>query len=438
MNFTENNYLPPGGESVLSVSQLVRGIRFAVQDAFPEKVWVEGEVSNLTFHSSGNVYFSLKDEDAVINCVVFKRMQGYLKDILSDGVMALVSGRVDIYPKGGMYQIIIETVKPLGRGALAVAFEKLKAKLAKKGYFDTERKGPLLYLIDVIGIVTSPTGAAIRDLLRIIWQRNPSSCVILAPAQVQGEGSAGSIARGIKTLNMDGRSQVIIVGRGGGSLEDLWAFNEEIVADAIYNSKIPVVSAVGHEIDYTISDFVADVRAPTPSAAAEMVTKRRSDMIEKLGNLERQLNFKIDNIVLSNASILSNIQHNKAMRQPEFILKDYMMRLDFSASGIEKDMFSYFNERIEKVSSIRSKLLEAVQREYVKSESRLNMADSRLSGFDPTKVLKRGYAYVEDEEGINISSIKSVSLGNIIRTRLYDGSFKSKVQGVNDEREEGV
>ena len=438
MNLIESNYLPQNGEQVFSVSQLVRGIRFAVQDAFPEKVWVEGEVSNITFHSSGNVYFSLKDEEAVINCVVFKRMSGFLRDVLSDGVMVLLSGRVDIYPKGGIYQIIVETVKPLGRGALAVAFEKLKAKLAKKGYFEPGRKRPLPYFINVIGVVTSPTGAAIRDILRIIWQRNPSSYVILAPAQVQGEGSGRSIVRGIDVLNEDGRSQVIIVGRGGGSLEDLWAFNEEIVATAIYNSRVPVVSAVGHEIDYTISDFVADVRAPTPSAAAEIVTKKRSDIIEKIGNLERQLNFKIDNILISNASILSNVQHNKAMRQPEFILKDYMMRLDFACLGLVKDILSYFKSRKERLSSIGSRLEESIHRGYIRYENRLNVVESRLYGFDPMMILKRGYAYVEDEKSRNVRSIKDISYGSVIRTRLYDGSFKSKVEGVNDEGEETV
>ncbi|MGQ9705771.1 MAG: exodeoxyribonuclease VII large subunit [bacterium] len=435
MNFRENNFLYPDSEKVYSVSQLVRGIRFAVQDSFPSVVWVEGEVSNLTFHSSGNVYFSLKDEEAVINCVVFKRMSGFLKDVLSDGVMALVCGRVDIYPKGGMYQIIVEKVKPLGRGALAIAFEKLKSKLAQKGYFDSERKRPLPFFINIIGIVTSPTGAAIRDLLRIIWQRNPSSYVILAPAQVQGVGSAESIVRGIEALNKDGRSQVLIVGRGGGSIEDLWAFNEEIVADAIYKSNIPVVSAVGHEIDFTIADFVADVRAPTPSSAAEMVTKRRSDIIQSLNRFQNQILSKTNNIITLYSIKLSNIKQSRGMIQPELILQDYIRRLD-DAFSIKNKISVYIRGIYEKLSIMSNKLEETIYKEYIMNESRIHIIEERLSGFNPARILKRGYAYVEDENGINVGSVKDVPFGGIVKTTLYDGFFRSRVEDVNDDGKE--
>lgn len=433
MEFNLDTQSPQDGEQVFTVSQLVRGIRYAVQGAYPGLLWVVGEVSNLTFHSSGNVYFSLKDEDALINCVVFKRMGGFLKGVLNDGAMVMVSGRVDIYPRGGTYQIIVETVKPVGRGALAVAFEELKKKLAEKGYFDVERKRPLDYFINVIGIVTSPTGAALRDMIRIIYQRNPSSHVIIAPAKVQGYGAGESIVRGIEALNSDGRSQVIIVGRGGGSLEDLWAFNEEIVADAIYNSRIPIVSAVGHEVDYTIADFVADVRAPTPSAAAEMVTKRRSEIINIIENLERQIEYRVINRFLTEVKALRNISRSMPFRQPEFMFKDYLLRYDSAVTDVERGMFGIYNDKVGRLISAVDRVGERMTKLYTLEERGLEGVRKRLEGLNPLDVLKRGYAYIEDEQGNNVNTVKKVCIGARLKTRLYDGRFNSIVEGVEED-----
>ena len=260
-------------QHVFTVSELTRGIRSILEQAF-DTVWVEGEISNYVLAQSGHAYFSLKDETSQVRCVFFKGNRIRVKFDPEDGDQVLLFGRVNVYEPRGEYQIVVEAMEPRGLGALQKAFEQLKAKLEKEGLFDEAHKQALPEFPWKIGIVTSPTGAAIRDLLNVLHRRNPRVSVVLAPAKVQGEGAAEEIAQAIRDLNTLEELDVLIVGRGGGSIEDLWAFNEEVVARAIHESKLPVVSAVGHEIDFTISDFVADLRAPTPSAAAELVVPR--------------------------------------------------------------------------------------------------------------------------------------------------------------------
>lgn len=250
---------------IYTVSELTREARMLLESAFPA-VWVEGEISNFSIHSSGHMYFSLKDENAVLNCAMFRSENQQLKFGPKDGMQVLCFGRISIYDKQGRYQLYVQTMEPKGLGALQLAFQQLKERLQKEGLFDAAHKKPIPFLPQRIGIVTSPTGAAIRDILNISTRRFQNIHIIINPVRVQGEGAAIEIANAIKEFNEYAKLDVIIVARGGGSLEDLWSFNEEIVARAIYDSKIPVISAIGHEVDFTIADFVADFRAPTPSA----------------------------------------------------------------------------------------------------------------------------------------------------------------------------
>jgi exodeoxyribonuclease VII large subunit len=267
--------------NILTVSALNQIIRFRLEEVFTE-VWVEGEISNLRVPSSGHCYFTLKDEASQIRGVIFRSTGSRLKFTPEDGLHVLCRARLTVYEPRGEYQLLVEKLEPRGIGALQLAFEQLKEKLRKEGLFDPVRKRPLPAMPKRIGVVTSPTGAAIRDILKVLHGRFADVSVLIHPVPVQGEGAAAAIAGAIRELNDRKDTDVLIVGRGGGSLEDLWAFNEEVVARAIADSGIPVISAVGHEIDYTISDWVADVRAPTPSAAAEMVIERKTDLLRRV------------------------------------------------------------------------------------------------------------------------------------------------------------
>src|SRR3989475_2988824 len=274
--------------AILSVSQLTDQLRGIVEEKFPA-VWVEGEISNFRLYGSGHAYFTLKDEGAQLRAVLFRNRARRLRFEPGDGQHVLAFGSLEIYAQRGEYQFVVELLEPRGLGALQLAFEQLKARLGAEGLFAESRKRALPRFPRRIGIVTSPSGAAVRDILRIIGRRFAGLSIVLAPARVQGDGAAREIAAGIADLNALGDVDVIIVGRGGGSLEDLWAFNEEAVARAIAASKVPVVSAVGHEVDFTIADFVADLRAPTPSAAAELVVREKQAVVDTLAQLRVRL-----------------------------------------------------------------------------------------------------------------------------------------------------
>ena len=273
---------------IYTVSELSQEIKGLFEKQFPD-VWVTGEVSNFRAASSGNLYFTLKDASAQLRAVCFRNLARYLKFKPQDGISVIARGRLSVYEARGEYQLYVEYLEPAGLGALQLAFEQLKQKLAAEGLFDPARKRPLPMLPRAVGVVTSPTGAVIRDIVRILRRRFPNLNIMLYPVKVQGEGAAEEIVEGIEYFNRHRLADVLIVARGGGSLEDLWAFNEEVVARAIAGSKMPVISAVGHETDFTIADFVADLRAPTPSAAAELVVHRRQDFVDELGDRARRM-----------------------------------------------------------------------------------------------------------------------------------------------------
>ena len=391
---------------IYTIGELTREIRALLEAGF-SSVWVEGEVSNFLRHSSGHCYLSLKDGHSVLAAVIFKGAADKIKFKIENGMRLVCFGRISVYEKRGQYQLYIDIVEPKGIGALQRAFEQLKEKLYKEGLFDASHKKPIPVLPQKIGIVTSLTGAAIRDMLHVIERRFPNIHIILYPSKVQGEGSAESIVEGIKTFNRLNNVDVIIAGRGGGSLEDLWAFNEEMVARAIYESAIPVISAVGHEIDYTIADFAADLRAPTPSAAAEIVVAKKEDFISRIDILKQRLRKALLNKVEILKHKLDGITQRYAFKQPRFLIEQQAQRIDEAS----RKLYEELNYTIE---SKHQKLLQA---------------KTSLGMLNPLSVLNRGYSLtLGASDSRIIKSPKDVKAGDKIKTKLAKGEIISTVE----------
>ena len=430
---------------VLSVSELTGQIRALLEKQIGS-VWVGGEITNLRAQSSGHIYFTLKDAAAQLNCVLFSREKVPHRELLADGQKVLLQGDVTVYEVRGQYQIIVRAVELQGVGALQIAFENLKQKLAAEGLFAPERKRPLPKYPQRIGLVTSPTGAAIRDVLHVVQRRNPGLEIILAPCRVQGEGAAEEIAEAIKSLNRysveslhrnplqyfndSTNLDLILVTRGGGALEDLWAFNEEIVARAIFESAIPVVSAVGHEIDFTIADFVADVRAATPSAAAEIITEG----------------------VFASRQFVENLVRRMAQAHPRRRLDEALQRLDDLQTSLLRCGRQGVRERIVACNTlaawlrqVRPKQLLKQRREVLKAtqhrlcelahvrfkdlKNNLAAAESRLQLLGPEQVLSRGYSITMDAaSGKVLRDAARVKTGRKLRTRLQAGEILSRAE----------
>ena len=388
--------------TVSELNELIKGTLESRIDA----LWVQGEVSNFRVPPSGHFYFTLKDDQSQISAVMFRRQGTRLRFVPENGMAVLCYGRVSVYAVRGDLQFYVEDMEPQGQGALYVAFEQLKSKLAAEGLFAPERKRPLPFLPESVGIVTSDRGAALHDMLRILRDRFSERRVIIRPVKVQGDGAAREIAAGIAELNRVEAVDVIIIGRGGGSLEDLWAFNEEIVARAIYASRIPVVSAVGHEIDFTIADFVADQRAPTPTAAAEMVVPRKADLLEQVRVLELQL--------------------QKCM---EFKLGD--ARENFRA-WVKRlaDPGRRLRENQQRVDELSVDLLRRLQDRLRMCKDHLNQQSGRLHALSPLAVLDRGYsiAHKLPDEHI-VKDAAAVDAGDLLRITFAAGKALCRVEG---------
>ncbi len=398
----------PSQEKVYSVSEITREIRMRLEDGF-QMVWVEGEISNFTRHSSGHFYFSLKDAQAQISCVMWRGRNQNLLFHPEDGMKVLVQGSITVFERQGRYQIDIAQIRPAGVGELQLAFEALKKKLQAEGLFDTEHKQALPAFPERVGIVTSPTGAAIRDIVSIIGRRFPSVQLILRPVKVQGESAAEEIALAIEEFNAYGNVDVLIVGRGGGSLEDLWAFNEEVVARAIYTSRIPVISAVGHEIDFTISDFTADVRAPTPSAAAELVVPDRADWMHRLRILFARLTDALDRRVSLSREKIEGMKKNYGFRWPQDRIREYRLRTDD------------FSRRMDTALQSRIGLL----------RSGIQSFGSRIESLNPAAVLKRGYSIVTKQDGTIVRRSSQVGLDEDVRLRFGEGSAGGRITQID-------
>ncbi|HJZ94689.1 MAG TPA: exodeoxyribonuclease VII large subunit [Gemmataceae bacterium] len=403
---------PPNPTDVLTVSALTRRVRETIEGEFGS-VWVAGEVSNLARPSSGHLYLSLKDDKATLRAVIYRGVALRLRFDLRDGMEVVARGRLTVYEPRGDYQLAVEEIHPKGIGALELALQQLKEKLQAKGYFDARRKRTLPSFPRAIALVTSPTGAAIRDMLELLARRWPVAAITVVPVRVQGDGAAAEIATAIRLLNRlqaDGaiRLDALIVGRGGGSLEDLWAFNEELVADAIFGSKIPVVSAVGHEIDVTISDLVADHRALTPSHAITDLTPDRAGLIAGLADIARRLRDRMDQRLYLVRQRLDALAERRAFRQPLDRVRDLEKRLD----------------------DLDGRLARAARQSIARHRERLAAVAGKLSTLSPLNVLARGYSLTHGPDGRLLRDASTVHPGDTLSTRLAAGEVVSRVESV--------
>lgn len=403
-----------GSVRIYSVTEINNRVKDVIGENF-SSIWVAGEVSNLRVPSSGHMYFTLKDDRCQISAIIWRSQAARLRFDIRDGLSLVIQGELDVYPPQGRYQIICRQVYPKGVGALDLAFRKLKEKLAKEGLFDPERKRPLPYLPRRIGIVTSGTGAAIRDMLKTIEQRCPFAPVLVRPAQVQGEGAAEDIARAIQELNYVEDIDVIIVGRGGGSLEDLWAFNEEAVARAIFNSRAPVVSAVGHQTDFTIADFVADQRALTPTDAGRHVVPDRQHIAEQLQSLSKRLARGLTTRLNRAKDSLDSLSRSYVMRKPMDMVRSREQKLDELSTQFQRAGGELLQHR----------------------RNQLDNISARLEGLSPTKVLARGYSItIRENNGKIVRDASEVAPGDKLKTVLQKSSLRSTVETASGDNEE--
>jgi exodeoxyribonuclease VII large subunit len=405
----------PEGTKVRAIAELTQEIKGLLEDGFAD-VWVAGEVSNLARPASGHLYLTLKDATAQLRAVIWRGIALRLRFDPQDGQEVIARGRVSVYPPRGEYQLLIEELHPKGLGALELALRQLKEKLFVRGYFDPCRKKPLPRVPRRLALVTSPTGAAVRDMLEVLARRWPAVEVVVCPVRVQGEGAAQEIAAAIGLLNRLHASgalavDVLIVGRGGGSLEDLWAFNEEAVADAIFASRIPVVSAVGHEIDVTIADLVADHRALTPTYAATAVVPDRQELLAGLHDLEARLHDGMTRRLDLARRRLDDLAGRRAFRLPMERVRDEERRLDDWAERLQR----------------------AGRQRFQRSRERLDATAARLESVSPLGVLARGYSLTQTEAGDVLRDAAAVRPGDRVRTRLHRGRIVAKVEAMEFE-----
>ncbi len=438
---------------VWAVHDLVTQVRDLIEQECGD-IWVEGEISNLRPAPSGHVYFTLKDAGAQLPIVLFRRQAMLLRFRPEDGLHVLVRGRVSVYEQRGQLQMVAETMEPAGTGSLQLAFEQLKEKLKSEGIFDADRKKPLPMFPRTVGIVTSPTGAVIRDFLNIISRRHSGLNVLLFPVSVQGDSSPAEIEAALAELNASQLVDLIVLARGGGSLEDLAAFNSERVARAIAVSRLPVVSAVGHETDFTIADFAADLRAPTPSAAAELVTEAQHKIAEHLAaqshRLERAVHFQ----VLQARQQFTRLPVSRAESRVTTLLYRFGQRLDDATAQIDATLTAQLRTRQSRIAelaasvlrhdprqqlaharehlvNLRSRLDRCLERLIESSAARRNSLEARLHSLSPLAVLDRGYALVLSTDGSLVRSTAQIAPGDLLTTRLAGGSFLSRVESAS-------
>lgn len=416
-------------EEILTVSQLTGAIKKHLEGRFLY-IGVQGEISNFKEQSSGHLYFTLKDAEAQISAVLFKGTAQTLARKPKAGDQVILKGELSVYAPRGNYQIIVRELKYVGVGELLLKLHELKAKLQAQGWFDAKRKKSLPKFPKTIGVVTSPTGSVIQDILHVLSRRHSGFKLLLNPVKVQGEGSAQEIARAIQQFNEHKLADVLIVGRGGGSLEDLWAFNEEIVAQAIFDSKIPIISAVGHETDFCIADFVADVRAPTPSAAAEIAILEKSKELQFLAQMQRRVKETATLIVRGRREKLKAISRQPALSHPYFLLGKFAQMVDETKEGIGESLKRLVREKKLKLHAIqRQARVQSPQALLSSLKQKLAFTSAHLKAINPKNLLTKGYAIVFQEKGDSIIlSTSQVKREDELRILLQDGSVKVKVR----------
>jgi exodeoxyribonuclease VII large subunit len=466
---------------LFTVSQLTQAIKLKLESMFPS-IWLQGEISNFKHQTSGHLYFSLKDAHAQISAVMFKNDVSLLPLLPKDGSHVIVRGEMNVYPPTGKYQIVVRELKLMGVGELLLKLEELKIKLHKKGYFKSDRKKPLPRFPKKIGVITSPTGAVIQDILNVLNRRFSGFRLLLNPVKVQGEGAAQEIARAIKFFNDNNLVDVMIVGRGGGSIEDLWAFNEEIVADAIFTSHIPVISAVGHETDHCIADYVADVRAPTPSAAAEIVIAEKSQQMAHLTQLQRRMAQCLKHCIQQGRHRLNGILRQPVFATPYALLGQWMQRLDYNRDVLDDlamQKIRHFQLRLDafsrqlqalrphaKIFHSKQKLMQlekainsawllkqqarcqtftkellgkrldfAWMRVLQARREKLAVLSEALKSIDPKKLLSKGYAILFSEKDQSvITSVRMTTPEQSIRVLLGDGEIQAQIKEIREKQ----
>lgn len=390
----------------ITVTDLNKYIKGRIDnDEMLNNVLVKGEISNFKNHYTGHMYFTLKDENSLIKCVMFKTYTTHLSFMPKDGMKVIVLGGVSVFERDGVYQIYAKAMKEDGLGNLYVAYEELKNKLSNEGLFDEKYKKPIPFMPKTIGVLTSNTGAVIRDIINVSTRRNPNVNIRLYPVPVQGSGAGEKIAEGIEFMNKNKLADVLIIGRGGGSIEDLWPFNEEVVARAIFNSKIPIISAVGHETDFTIADFVADLRAPTPSAAAELAVANIDDVRENLraynNRYKVSLKKKIELMKMSYEKCMTR----QAFKNPTQKINEQYMLIDMKVKSLQ-------NSILLKIKEDKTKFVKEV---------------AKLDALSPLKTLTRGYSIISKQDGRIAKEVKDLSQGEKVSIRLSDGSVEAQV-----------
>lgn len=424
-------------KKTLTVGELNRYIKLLIaSDDKLSALWLQGEISNLKYHSSGHVYFSLRDEDgAVVKSVMFRSRSMYLRFRLEEGMKVLAFGNVDVFEQGGQYQFYVEKIEPDGLGALYAAFERLKAKLSAEGLFDENRKRKIPLLPNCVGVVTSPTGAVIRDIKKVAGRRFPEIPIMLYDAPVQGREAAPLIAEAIRKAGSEGKCDVVIVARGGGSIEDLWPFNEECVARAIFDCPVPVISAVGHETDFTIADFVADMRAPTPSAAAELAFPEKAALKANLADLKARLKAAPGVTAMMKRSAIDR----------------YILRLDFAYSAeltkhkmilqsLDRALQTYNPENVlikkqGDLERLKARIAALGEMDAEKRKAKVRIMAEKLAALGPASVLSRGYSYAVSEKGTPLSSAKDFHPGQGFRLVMADGSVDAVVSESDEKAE---
>jgi exodeoxyribonuclease VII large subunit len=398
-------------DKIYTVSEITKRIKELLEEELPT-IWLEGEISNLILHSSGHRYFSLKDEEAQIRCVLWRGRSEGLDFEPQSGMKVLALGKISIYEKRGEYQLYVEILRPLGIGKLELELRRLKEKLQKEGLFDEEHKKPIPEFPETIGIVTSPTGAAVKDIIKIIQRRAPYIKLILNPVRVQGKGAENEISQAIAQFNRYKKVDLIIVGRGGGSLEDLWAFNEEVVARAIFKSKIPIISAVGHQIDFTISDLVADLRAATPSAAAEMVVRDKRELERELSSLTSRIIGYQTSFLEENKNRLRNILQSYGFRKPLDLLNQKMQRIDELWRAFLLGIKNYFESK----------------------KKSLSLFLGQLNALSPLAILERGYSITRKLPELRVvKDANFLEAKDEVEVKFHHGEITAEVKRINKE-----
>lgn len=451
---TSSEYNQQAERQILSISELNRKVRGLLEDHLP-LLWVEGEISNFACPASGHWYLSLKDDQAQVRCAMFRNANQRVRFQPRDGTQVLIRCRAGLYEGRGEYQLIIEHMEEAGFGALQRQFEQLKQKLAEEKLFDNQYKQPLPTFINHIGVVTSPTGAAVNDILSVLNRRFPSIKVSIFATAVQGDQAPAQIVDAIESANQQGQCDALIVGRGGGSLEDLWSFNEEIVARAIFNSTIPVVSAVGHEVDFTIADFVADLRAPTPSAAAELLSPDGEAMLNQLGRYQQQLTEALDRTIKQLSFKVDYLQ--KRLQHPGKKLQQQNQHLDHLEIRLRRAVLATIESLKAKTQSVTQPLqrcnpnqtiLDYQQRvadviqlmsrsinlQLDQRQKRVNQSMHLLDAVSPLKTVGRGYAIIRDQQNTVVKTVDKVNTGDQLRGQLADGEILFAVTETNNKR----